>query len=105
MAAEPSRLSAPVFRLREDELPPELILSIERILDLHTQGESDPLSRLTNDFNPIGVLNDYFPDGEPSTCCSSKTEPLNYVMQRPPLGSSKRYNLDLRKTSVCCRAR
>ncbi|KAJ8494966.1 hypothetical protein ONZ51_g1987 [Trametes cubensis] len=62
MAAEPSRLSAPVFRLREDELPPELILSIERILDLHTQGESDPLSRLTNDFNPIGVLNDYFPD-------------------------------------------
>ena len=67
MAAEPSRLSAPVFRLREDELPPELILSIERILDLHAKGEPDPLSRLTNDFNPIGVLNDYFPDGEPST--------------------------------------
>ncbi|KAI0358545.1 hypothetical protein OH77DRAFT_1420941 [Trametes cingulata] len=62
MAVETSRLSAPAFRLREDELPPELILSIERILDLHARGEADPLDKLTNEFNPIGVLNDYFPD-------------------------------------------
>ncbi|RDX42721.1 hypothetical protein OH76DRAFT_1362271 [Lentinus brumalis] len=57
-----ARLSTPAFRLREDELPPELILSIERILDLHTTPDTDPLDRLTNDFNPVGVLNDYFPD-------------------------------------------
>ncbi|KAI0645796.1 Vps53-like protein [Trametes meyenii] len=62
MATKTSRLPAPAYRLREDELPTELILSIERILDLHAQGDADPLGRLTNEFNPIGVLNDYFPD-------------------------------------------
>lgn len=63
MSAEGSRISAPAFKLREDELPPELILSIERILDLHTQADTDPLDRLTNEFNSISVLNDYFPNG------------------------------------------
>ncbi|RPD57521.1 hypothetical protein L226DRAFT_503394 [Lentinus tigrinus ALCF2SS1-7] len=62
MAVNAARLSTPAFRLREDELPPELILSIERILDLHATPDTDPLDRLTNDFNPVGVLNDYFPD-------------------------------------------
>lgn len=63
MSAEGSRVSAPAFKLREDELPPELILSIERILDLHAQADTDPLERLTNEFNSISVLNDYFPNG------------------------------------------
>ncbi|KAI9067270.1 hypothetical protein FKP32DRAFT_1673066 [Trametes sanguinea] len=62
MAVEASRALSSGLRYREDELPPELILSIERILDLHAQGEADPLDKLTNDFNPIGVLNNYFPD-------------------------------------------
>ncbi|CDO68963.1 hypothetical protein BN946_scf184782.g11 [Trametes cinnabarina] len=62
MAVEAARLSSPGLRYRENELPPELILSIERILDLHGQGEQDPLERLTNDFDPIGVLNEYFPN-------------------------------------------
>lgn len=66
MAVEASRLPAPTFRLREEELPPELILSIERILELHTTSDSDPFERLTNDFNSVAVLNQYFPDGEPS---------------------------------------
>ena len=64
MAVNAARSPGPAFRLREDELPPELILHIERILDLHTTQDSDPLDRLTNDFNPVGVLNEYFPDGE-----------------------------------------
>ena len=63
MSVDAARISAPAFRIREDELPPELILSIERILDLHANPDTDPLDKLTNDFNPIGVLNDYFPDG------------------------------------------
>ena len=71
MAAEATRLSMPAFRLREDELPPELILSIERILELHTTSDADPLDTLTNDFNPVGVLNNYFPDGKPRTCRAS----------------------------------
>ncbi|KAI0745870.1 Vps53-like protein [Earliella scabrosa] len=62
MPVEAAHVLAPTYRLREDELPPELILSIERILDLHATPESDPLDRLTNDFNPVGVLNNYFPD-------------------------------------------
>ena len=64
MAVDASRAPAPAFRLREDELPPELILSIERILNLHATQDSDPLDKLSNDFNPVGVLNEYFPDGE-----------------------------------------
>ena len=56
-------MSASTFRIREDELPPELILSIERILDIHTTPDSDPLDKLTTDFNPIATINDYFPDG------------------------------------------
>ncbi|OSD06968.1 hypothetical protein PYCCODRAFT_1431153 [Trametes coccinea BRFM310] len=62
MAVEAGRAPSSGLKYREDELPPELIISIERILDLHAQGEADPLGKLTNDFNPIGVLNDYFPD-------------------------------------------
>ena len=64
MAVNASRATAPTFRLREDELPPELIMSIERILNLHSAQDSDPLDELTNDFNPVGVLNEYFPDGK-----------------------------------------
>ncbi|KAM5534575.1 hypothetical protein V8D89_011779 [Ganoderma adspersum] len=62
MAVEPSRLPPPTFRLREEELPPELILSIERILELHTTSDSDPFDSLANDFNSVAVLNQYFPD-------------------------------------------
>lgn len=64
MAVDASRATMPAFRLREDELPPELILSIERILNLHATQDSDPLDKLTNEFNPIGMLNEYFPDGK-----------------------------------------
>ena len=64
MAVDASRAPAPAFRLREDELPSELILSIERILNLHATQDSDPLDKLSNDFNSVGVLNEYFPDGE-----------------------------------------
>ncbi|CCL98710.1 uncharacterized protein FIBRA_00714 [Fibroporia radiculosa] len=49
------------FQLRE-ELPPELVLSIERILEIRPGYIQDPLDRISHDFNPVGVLNDYFPD-------------------------------------------
>ncbi|KZT71823.1 hypothetical protein DAEQUDRAFT_744138 [Daedalea quercina L-15889] len=47
--------------LREDKLPPELIISIEQILNIGHGQVADPLDRLTNDFSPVSVLNDYFP--------------------------------------------
>lgn len=51
---------------REDALPHELILSIQRVLDLHPGPESDPLDDLSDDFSPVGVLNEFFPDGRPN---------------------------------------
>lgn len=83
MSAEASRISAPAFKLREDELPPELILSIERILDLHGQADTDPLERLTNDFNSISVLNDYFPDGVCTRPSHRQAAVTHSVPQRP----------------------
>ncbi|KAH9944691.1 Vps53-like protein [Amylocystis lapponica] len=62
MAVDISHLHSPPFRIREEELPPELILSIERVLELHPGQEADPLDKLTNNFNPAEVLNGYFPD-------------------------------------------
>lgn len=46
-----------------DELPHEVILAIQRVLDLHPGQETDPLDTPSNDFSPIQVLNDFFPDG------------------------------------------
>ncbi|VDB95976.1 unnamed protein product [Peniophora sp. CBMAI 1063] len=46
-------------RARE-ELPPELIASIQRVLELQT-ADADPLDSLS-DFDAVTVLNQYFPD-------------------------------------------
>ncbi|KAH9839198.1 Vps53-like protein [Rhodofomes roseus] len=48
--------------VRDDRLPPEIIFSIEQILNIGRGQDTDPLDKLTNDFNPVSVLNDYFPD-------------------------------------------
>ncbi|EPT04630.1 hypothetical protein FOMPIDRAFT_1027874 [Fomitopsis schrenkii] len=52
----------PYASSREDKLPPEIILSIEHILNLGHVKAGDPLDTLTNDFTPVSVLNEYFPD-------------------------------------------
>lgn len=104
MAVDASR--APAFRLREDELPPELILSIERILDLHAHADADPLDRLINDFNPIGVLNDYFPNGAHIPLYSAVIRySLAVPLQRLPSARWKPYRHVLRRTSERCRMR
>ncbi|KAH8107895.1 Vps53-like protein [Cristinia sonorae] len=46
----------------EETLPHELILSIQRVLNLQRSADTDPLDVLTNNFNPVGILNSYFPD-------------------------------------------
>ena len=51
-------------RTSKDELPRELVPSIQRILDHDDGSESDPLDSLV-DFDPVMVLNQYFPDGLP----------------------------------------
>ncbi|KAJ7495902.1 Vps53-like protein [Mycena galericulata] len=43
-----------------DELPHEVILAIQRVLDL--QSDADPLDTLSNEFNSVEILNGFFPD-------------------------------------------
>ncbi|TFK53541.1 hypothetical protein OE88DRAFT_1655697 [Heliocybe sulcata] len=45
----------------DDHLPHEVLLSLQRVLNVEDK-ESDPLSALTDDFNPVQVINSYFPD-------------------------------------------
>ncbi|KAJ7693303.1 Vps53-like protein [Mycena rosella] len=45
-----------------DELPHEVILAIERVLQLQGGQDTDPLDILSNDFNPVDILNGFFPD-------------------------------------------
>ena len=49
---------------RDDALPHELILSIQRVLDIRAGPDADPLDDLSDGFNPVGILNGVFPDGE-----------------------------------------
>jgi vacuolar protein sorting-associated protein 53 len=48
---------------KDAELPQELIFAIQRILELNAENQADPLDVLSNDFNPIDMLNQLFPDG------------------------------------------
>ena len=45
------------------ELPQEVILSIQRILEIQATGEIDRLDGLSGKFNAVEILNDFFPDG------------------------------------------
>ncbi|KII92548.1 hypothetical protein PLICRDRAFT_37313 [Plicaturopsis crispa FD-325 SS-3] len=46
-----------------DDLPPEVIASIQRVLELPAAGgPEDPLDVLTNNFDPVDMLNAFFPD-------------------------------------------
>ena len=46
-----------------DDLPHEVILSIQRVLELEPSGEVDILDGLSEKFNTVEILNNFFPDG------------------------------------------
>ncbi|OSX65954.1 hypothetical protein POSPLADRAFT_1177410 [Postia placenta MAD-698-R-SB12] len=48
--------------MQGDDLSSDLVISIERILDIRHGRDTDPLDILTNDFNAVGALNAQFPD-------------------------------------------
>ncbi|CAK5281328.1 unnamed protein product [Mycena citricolor] len=48
--------------MHHDELPHEVVLAIQRVLELEPSSANDPLDTLSNDFNPVPLLNDFFPD-------------------------------------------
>ncbi|KAJ6500190.1 Vps53-like protein [Mycena vitilis] len=45
--------------MHHDDLPHEVILAIQRVLEL---GQEDPLDALGNEFTPVDLLNGFFPD-------------------------------------------
>jgi hypothetical protein len=54
-----------MYEQRDEELPHEVILAIQRILDVQPDfEENDPLATLSNDFSRVDMLNEIFPDGE-----------------------------------------
>lgn len=46
-----------------DELPHEVIVSIQRVLDIQSTEDFDRLDGLSEKFDAIEILNDFFPDG------------------------------------------
>ena len=46
-----------------DDLPHEVILSIQRVLELEPSEEVDRLDGLSEKFNAVEILNEFFPDG------------------------------------------
>lgn len=49
--------------MHNDELPYEVILAIERVLEISPVEQPDQLDGLSQEFNPVTILNDFFPDG------------------------------------------
>lgn len=49
-----------MYRQQSEQLPRDLVLSIQRILDLN---ETDSLDTVGDGFNAIDVINGYFPNG------------------------------------------
>ena len=52
-----------MYRQQSEELSRDLVLSIQRILDLHPSPETDSLDAIGDGFSPIDVINGYFPNG------------------------------------------
>ena len=46
-----------------DDLPYEVILSIQRVLELEPSEQVDRLDGLSEKFNTVEILNEFFPDG------------------------------------------
>ncbi len=47
-----------------EPLPPDVVSSIQRVLNIPTGPTADALDVLSSDFNPVETLNKLFPDGE-----------------------------------------
>ncbi|KAJ3481813.1 hypothetical protein NLI96_g7407 [Meripilus lineatus] len=62
MSTDIKRPFTAVLGVREDVLPQEVVLSIQRILESKSASESDPLDMFSSEFDPVEILNSYFPD-------------------------------------------
>lgn len=46
-----------------DELPHEVIVAIQRVLEVKKGEGADPLDALSTNFSAVDVLNEFFPNG------------------------------------------
>jgi hypothetical protein len=81
---------------RDDELPDELVLAIQRVLDIQTAHNEDPLDSLSSNFDLTGLLNYYFPKG---MSCHLQIDSKEFILtaQRSHWGRYKPSRLDLLK--------
>lgn len=49
--------------MNAEDLPHEVILSIQRVLEIQPDEQVDRLDGLSEKFNAVEILNDFFPDG------------------------------------------
>jgi len=49
--------------MSNDDLPHEVILSIQRVLEIQSSEAPDRLDGFSEKFSAIEILNDFFPDG------------------------------------------
>lgn len=52
-----------IISMTNDELPHEVILAIQRVLEIQPTEEIDRLDGLSERFNAVEILNDFFPNG------------------------------------------
>ena len=52
-----------IISMSNDELPHEVILAIQRVLEIQSTEEIDRLDGLSERFNAVEILNDFFPNG------------------------------------------
>lgn len=84
MTTELKRPFTSVLGVREDILPPDVALSIQRVLSLGNTPDEDPLDTFSNGFNPVDILNSYFPNGEQHDLFLSFPRQFIACLQRLP---------------------
>ena len=67
------------------ELPPELLVSIQRVLELKEDADGDAIDGLGPNFSPVDALNKFFPNG--ARCSSTSAQSVNIICRSIPCKS------------------
>lgn len=51
--------------MAREDLPQEVVVAIQRILDIQSADDSDPFDGFSEQFSTASILNQLFPDGGP----------------------------------------
>jgi hypothetical protein len=53
----------PARPMAREDLPQEVVLAIQRILEIQSNDDGDPFDGFSDEFSTAGILNQFFPDG------------------------------------------